>query len=108
MTYYQIVYLFVYELEIISYAFNHHFFKICFIKQFLLVFLYFFLNVCFNAVYGDIYVEKWLNTQNGDLKKNNNDDDKDNNTSYSSVKHNNSNSLEEYLKGRWSRSSNFD
>lgn len=69
---------------------------------------YFFLNVCFNAVYGDIYVEKWLNTQNGDLKKNNNDDDKDNNTSYSSVKHNNINSLEEYLKGRWSRSSNFD
>lgn len=79
---------------------------------------------------GDIYVEEWLNSQNGNLKdsenQDNNDDEvypnsspelhlslalldvEDDNTSDSSVERSNNSSLEEYLKGRCSRSSSFD
>uniref|UniRef100_A0A2N9IRX2 Protein kinase domain-containing protein n=1 Tax=Fagus sylvatica TaxID=28930 RepID=A0A2N9IRX2_FAGSY len=80
---------------------------------------------------GDIHVEEWMNSQNGDLKDsenqdNNNDDEvypnssaelhlslalldvEDDNTSNSSGEQSNNISLEEYLKGRCSRSSSFD
>ncbi|KAF3964244.1 hypothetical protein CMV_011446 [Castanea mollissima] len=79
---------------------------------------------------GDIYVEEWLNSQNGNLKdsenQDNNDDEvypnsspelhlslalldvEDDDTSDSSAERSNIRSLEEYLKGRCSRSSSFD